>query len=137
MMVVTDLDGRPLTDVVNPCPWFAARLSEPLLVEACTAEWQDLADDPDLEPRFRTGRLGFDCARSFVRGGSRLVAMVLAGGVAPRCGPQADLPGLYHLDDPQRQRVIAALPRVAAALSTVPARDERGSDKKTDKRRAS
>ena len=132
MMVATDMDGRPLTEVVNPCPWFAARLSDPYLIEDCAVEWQDLADDPDLEPRFHTGRLGFDCARAFVRSGSQLVGMVLAGGIAPRrgdgSGPDPAYPGLYHLDDAQRQRVLNALPRVAAALSSVPARDERTID---------
>ena len=128
MLVVTDMDGRPVTDVVNPCPWFAARLDDPALLETCTQEWQDLADDPDLEPRFRTGAHGFDCARSFVRVGSGLVGMVLAGGIAPPDGSQAQEPGLYHLDGTARQRVLTALPRVAAALSSVPARDERPRD---------
>ena len=128
MLVVTDMDGRPVTDVVNPCPWFAERLDDPALLETCTQEWQDLADDPDLEPRFRTGAHGFDCARTFVRTGSRLVGMVLAGGIAPRDGAQAGEPGLYHLDGTARQRVLTALPRVAAALSSVPARGARPGD---------
>jgi excisionase family DNA binding protein len=128
MLVVTDMDGRPLTDVVNPCPWFAERLDDPSLLETCTREWQELADEPDLEPRFRTGAHGFDCARAFVRSGSRLVGMVLAGGIAPRDGAQTTEPGLYHLDGTQRQRVLTSLPRVAAALSSVPARDARPRD---------
>jgi hypothetical protein len=40
--------------------------------------------------------------------------MVLAGGVAP---PGNDSDELYHLDAAQRSRVLAALPKVAAALS--------------------
>jgi len=126
MMVVTDMDGCPLTPVVNPCRWFAARQGDPFLVEACAVEWRQFADEVDLGPRFRTGRLGFDCARSFVRVGTSLVAMVLAGGIAP-LGEPAD-PDLYHLDDAQRQRVLGALPRVAAALSSAPARTERPLD---------
>lgn len=119
MMVVTDMDGRQLTSVANPCEWFADRVDDPETVAACTAEWQLMADDLDFEPRFRTGALGFQCARALVRSGSSLVAMVLAGGIAPE---GSGTPGLYHLDDAERARVLASLPKVAAALSRVPPR---------------
>ena len=116
MMVVTDMSGHPLTPVANPCPRFADVADEPSAVAACAAEWRALADELDLQPRFRPGALGFECARSYVRSGDRLVAMVLAGGLAP-CGD--DDPDLYHLDPEARDAVLAALPRVAAALSRV------------------
>jgi hypothetical protein len=116
MMVVTDMDGRPITEVANPCPWFAERADEPDLLDACVAEWQQLADDTDFEPRFTAGVLGFECARAFVRSGTSLVAMVLVGGIAPAGSTTA---GLYHLDDESRRRVLGALPKVAAALSRV------------------
>jgi len=119
MMVVTDMQGHPLTEVVNPCPWFAARSGDPELIDACVAEWRLLADDPDFEPRLAVGVLGFECARAFVRHGTSLVGMVLAGGIAPAGGPAA---GLYELDDAGRGRVLAALPRVAATLSRASAR---------------
>lgn len=114
MMVVTDMRGQPLTGVANPCPWFAARAEDRASIAACVAEWALLADELDFEPRFRTGLLGFECARSFIRSGNSLVGMVLAGGVAPTGEAAADL---YQLDDEQRARVLAALPKVAAALS--------------------
>ncbi len=122
MMVVTDMDGRPVTPVANPCAWFSERASDPDLVAACAAEWQSMADDPDFESRLRTGSLGFQCARAFVRSGSTLVGMVLVGGVAPE---GSDIAGLYSLDDEQRRRVVAFLPKVAAALSQVAPRDPR------------
>jgi excisionase family DNA binding protein len=112
MMVVTDMQGRPVTDVANPCPWFSERLDDPALLNACTAEWRDLAGGLDFEPTFRDGELGFECARAFIRSGPALVGMVLAGGVAPE-----DRPGLYHLDEQQRAHVLRALPKVAAAFS--------------------
>jgi excisionase family DNA binding protein len=121
MMVVTDMDGHPLTEVVNPCPWFAERADDPALLETCVAEWRELADDPDFEPRFTTGAHGFDCARAFVRSGSALVAMVLAGGIAPVGSTDPDL---YVLGDDGRRRVLSALPKVAVALSQVPARPQ-------------
>jgi excisionase family DNA binding protein len=115
MMLVTDMDGHPVSQVANPCPWFAQRANDPGVVAACVEEWRVLADDLDVMPRFRTGRLGFDCARAFIRAGSELVGMVLVGGVAP--DPQPD-DGLYHLDDHAREQALDALPKVAAALST-------------------
>jgi excisionase family DNA binding protein len=128
MMVVTDMDGRPITEVSNPCPWFAERLDDPTLLETCTREWQQLADDPRFEPTMHTGQHGFDCARAFIRSGSSLVGMVLAGGIAPPVPADSsdvtDAPqGLYDLDDAERARVLAALPKVAATLSRVRSRD--------------
>jgi hypothetical protein len=121
MMVVTDMHGRPVTIVANPCAWFAEHGTEPGVVDRCVAEWHDLADHPDLTPRFRPGALGFECARALIRHGSTLVGMVLAGGVSPAADPSAD-PDLYHLDEAQRERVLDALPRIAAAISTVSSR---------------
>jgi excisionase family DNA binding protein len=117
MMLVTDMHGRPITDVANPCAWFAEHSDEPGVLDRCVTEWRDLADHPDLTPRFQPGALGFECARAFIRSGTSLVGMVLAGGVSPSADPGTD-PDLYHLDEAQRDRVLAALPRIAAAIST-------------------
>lgn len=122
MMVVTDMHGRPITAVCNPSRRFAERVDEPETLQACISEWRDLADHPDLTPRFQTGTLGFECARAFIRQGTTLVGMVLAGGVSPSADPTAD-PDLYHLDDRQREHVLSALPRIAAAIATSAARD--------------
>jgi excisionase family DNA binding protein len=116
MMVVTDMHGRPVTEVANPSRWYSAHADQPEVLNRCVAEWRDLADHPDLTPRFQQGELGFQCARAFVRHGSTLVGMVLAGGVSPSSDPATD-PDLYHLDDAERQRVLATLPRIAAAIS--------------------
>jgi hypothetical protein len=121
MMVVTDMHGRPVTDVANPSRWYSAHADQPEVLNRCVAEWRDLADHPDLTPRFQQGELGFQCARAFVRHGSTLVGMVLAGGVSPSADPSSD-PDLYHLDDAERQRVLATLPRIAAAISTTVSR---------------
>ncbi len=117
MMVVTDMHGRPVTDVANPSTWYSAHAEEPEVLDSCVAEWRDLADQPDLTPRFHEGALGFQCARAFIRHGSTLVGMVLAGGVSPSTDESVD-PDLYHLDDAARHRVLIALPRIAAAIST-------------------
>jgi excisionase family DNA binding protein len=114
MMVVTDMEGNPVSRVANPCPWFTEHADDADTLEACTAEWRAMADDLDFAPHFQHAELGFECARVFIRAGSALVGQVLAGGVAAE-GDDAD--GLYHLDADQRQAVLDALPRVSAALS--------------------
>jgi excisionase family DNA binding protein len=123
MMFVTDMDGHPLTEVANPCPWFVDRAADPSTLKVCIAEWQTLADDVHLSPQFRTGPLGFECARSYVRSGHTLVGMVLAGGVSPISNPTD---GLYALDAKQRVRVLETLPRIAAALSRAIVRPQHG-----------
>lgn len=114
MMVVTDMEGNPVSRVANPCPWFVEHADDAETLEACTAEWRAMADDLDFAPHFQHAEVGFECARVFIRSGSELIGQVLAGGIAP-CGD--DTEGLYHLDADQRQAVLEALPRVSAALS--------------------
>jgi excisionase family DNA binding protein len=119
-MVVTDLGGRPITPVVNPAPAIAARLGEPDFLPACTTEWRSFAEEPHLAPTLRPSRLGFLCAHGMVRHGASLVAMVLAGGIAPEVGEAAgtdDGSGLFHLNAERREAVLDALPRTAALLS--------------------
>jgi len=128
MVVVTDMDGHPLTQVCNPCARFEQRSGDPALLDACIAEWRQLADDPDFAPRFAVATLGFECARAFVRTGTSLVGMVLAGGVAPAGVTGGDAAGLYVLDAAERRRVLSALPQVAAALSQVGPRGSRRSE---------
>jgi hypothetical protein len=121
-MVVTDLEGHPLTRVLHPCPRLAPLATDAHLQAACAAEWRALGADLDLVPRFRTGTLGFACARALVRRGDRLVGMVLAGGIAPDDAAPVHHDDLHHLDADGRSRVLHALPRLAAALSRL-ARD--------------
>jgi excisionase family DNA binding protein len=115
MMVVTDMQGRPTTRVANPCPWFDEHAEDPAVVASCVAEWRELAAGLDFEPRFTVGAVGFACARTFVRSGSELVGMVLAGGLAPDGARSAE--GLYHLDAGARAHVLRTLPHIGAALS--------------------
>ena len=115
MMVVTDLDGEPITPIVHACPGFERLVEDPATLTACLAEWREMADDADLAPRFRPGQLGFECARAFIRSGSSLVGMVLVGGVAPADAP-ADT-DFRHLDEAERDHVLAALPQVARVLT--------------------
>jgi len=116
MMVATDMAGHPITPIVNQCPWFAAHASDTETLESCLNEWRVMAADTDLAPRFRIGSLGYECARVFIRSGSALVGMIIAGGVAPT-EEHGVADGLIHLDASQRQRVLDTLPVVARAIA--------------------
>lgn len=126
-MVVTDVNGLPLTSVANPCDWFEEHAQDPQVVSECVEEWRALADDLDFAPRFQVGALGFECARSFIRSGSELVGMVLAGGVAP----EGSAPNGFHaIPEKERHQVLELLPSVGALVSRcavrrVPQRSER------------
>ncbi len=137
MVVVTDLEGRPLAAPSNPCGLFDAVHRFPGVFERCVDSWQVLAAEVDLDPQWRATPLGFLCARSLVRDGGRLVGMILAGGVAPASWPPAPedsarlaaglgvpasaleehLSEVFRLDDRERERVLRLLPRSAAFLS--------------------
>ncbi len=105
MMLVTDLAGVPVTDVVNPC----RRYEDATLQEraACLDHWAELAGAADLGCRFAPGPLGIDCASAFIRSGDRLLGMVLAG-MSADC---------VHAEIDARDRVVQALPRIAASLA--------------------
>jgi len=141
MLVVTDMHGVPITEVANPCGLFNAVAQIPGGTAECIAGWQDLAGSADLEPRFTGSHLGLMCARSFIRVGTELKAMVIAGGITPDVWPPSDaeldsmaqgfgadsadlsahVDEVYDLDADTRQRVLEALPRVAAMISEITA----------------
>jgi len=114
MVVVTDMDGEPVTEVVNPCPWFSEQSGDPELLARCLSDWKQLADDPDFDMRFRTGPRNFDCARAFIRLGSQLIGMLLVGGIA---ATEDDPRALYRLSAEGRARVLSSLPVIAARVS--------------------
>jgi excisionase family DNA binding protein len=121
MMVVTDMEGNPISNVANPCPWFVDRQQDPAILDACVKDWHAFADEREFTPAFRVGPHGFECARALVRDGNQLVGMVLAGGIAPGDlapgEPRAGADGLYHQTAEDRATLLAALPRIAASLS--------------------
>ncbi len=114
MMIATDMDGQPVTDLVNPCPWFSERADDPDFVTTCLGYWKQLADDPDFDVGFHLGPLNVECARTFVRVGPRLVGMLFVGGIDPT---NQDERPLHRLNAEGRTRVLTYLPAVAAAVS--------------------
>lgn len=118
-LVVTDMQGRLLTEVANPCRWFTTHAGDPTVLEACTTHWRRMAGELDLTSRLEVGGHGFACARAFVRDGDKLVGLVVAGGIAPADHDEAAAAeaGLHHLDERARVRLLSELPRIAAAIS--------------------
>jgi len=114
MMIATDMDGRPVTELINPCPWFSDRVDEPEFIATCLSYWKQLADDPDFDLGFRLGPLNVECTRTFVRFGPRLAGMLFAGGIDPT---GQDERSLYRLSAEGRSRVLTYLPAVAATVS--------------------
>lgn len=87
MAVVTDMSGRALTTVSNPCGYFASVFNAVYTPDRCSEGWRRLGEEIDLEPHFLPSHLGFLCARSFIRIGSSLAGMMIVGGVAPEIWP--------------------------------------------------
>ena len=139
MVVITDMDGRPLTSVANPCGLFSAVADDPSVLPRCIETWRKYGSAPDLIPRFGPSEFGFLCARAFVRRESRLLGMVIAGGVAPDewpPGPAAvgsiaaeigvpekmfseHLGEVFHLGHAEQVRLLGLLPRVALLVSQI------------------
>jgi len=139
MVVVTDMDGNPLAEPSNQCGLFKLVNEQPGAVQNCVAGWRELAHDLDLAPRFAPSHLGLLCARSYLRVGTELRGIILVGGIAPDHWPPSQeqiaamsdefgvgpdrilqhVDEVFSLDEADRQKVLALLPRLARFLSEV------------------
>lgn len=133
MILATDLEGQPITQVSNPCGLYTATATSPVMRQRCLDLWVKIANEPSLALRFIESPLGLLCARGLIRVGSEIKAMLVVGGIAPQRWPPdeqrisqiaADLelaPGLVrqHIDqvhrlDPHGQtRVLPFVQRIA------------------------
>lgn len=140
MLVVTDMQGRQVTDVSNACGFFTSLIADnPAAVNQCVATWQQLAGAPALEPRFSLSEMGLLCARGLIRGGTELKGMVVVGGIAPEGWPpsaehaaalahvfQADpavvaatVGAVYQLDRTAQERALRYVQRIADIFSHI------------------
>jgi excisionase family DNA binding protein len=104
MIVLTDLEGKPITQPSNACGLFLAAESTEAGRNRCLELWVRLGQEPGLAPRFQRSHLGLLCARGMIRVGNDIRAMLVAGGVAPDDWPPTE----------------AALARIAADLDLSP-----------------
>jgi hypothetical protein len=89
MVLVTDMEGYPVTEVSHPCGLFAAIQDVPGAIRKCMDSWRMLAMRVELEPKFLPSHLGLLCARGLIRVGAELKGMAVIAGVAPKQWPPA------------------------------------------------
>lgn len=136
-IVITDMQGHPVTHVSNPCSLYRVLLADEAAVTQCIQEWQRLAGRVTLEPKFSPNDLGLLCARGLIRTGNLLKGMVFFGGIAPdqwppdkeqvkiiaahfKIAPQTLAPHIdevYQLDRRQRDHLLPFVQRVADIFS--------------------
>lgn len=136
-VVLTDMQGHPVTKVSNPCGLYAMLLADDGAVVHCIQEWQRLAGAVTLAPQFTPNDLGLLCARGLIRSGNLLKGMVFFGGIAPdpwppdkaavaaiathfKLTPQTLAPHIdevYHLSRRQRDHVLNFVQRIADLFS--------------------
>jgi excisionase family DNA binding protein len=139
MLVVTDLEGNPVTQVSQPCGLFCAISQVPDAIRTCIESWHVLGSAVDLEPKLVPSSLGLLCARGLVRIGPELKGMVIVGGIAPDNWPPppeevrtmaaqhgvepellaAHLHEVYHLDATQRPRLLSLVQRIANVVAHI------------------
>ena len=139
MIVVTDMEGHPVTQVSHPCGLFVAISRVPNAVQKCIEGWHDLATSIDLEPKFTPSHLGLLCARGMVRIGAELKGMVMVGGIAPDNWPPspdemqaiaddlgvapdvlaAHTTEVFYLDEHKRAWVLSFVQRIANIVSHI------------------
>ena len=98
MMVVTDPDGLPLTDVANPHPAAIDAGNHATIL----ATWQQIAHQPQMTAHFEAGPLGLLCAKSPIRHGAQPIGIVFAA-----ARPPTDPNGINPV---QQQRIAKLLP---------------------------
>jgi excisionase family DNA binding protein len=134
MLLITDMQGQPLTQPSNPSGLFVAATERTSGGwAACVRSWGQLASDLSLEPKFATSALGLLCARGVIRRGAELQGLVVAGCIAPEDWPpsseqiaaaaqelgadpaalRANCGAVYRLDSAERARVLRFLQRIA------------------------
>jgi len=139
MLVITDLDGNPITEPSNPCGLFSAISAQPHAVQRCISSWHDLGQLLNIEPEFRKSHLGLYCARGLIRVGKELPGMVVAGCIAPQQWPPTEqelnkmaaelnvepdllaarLDQVYTLSEKERAQVLASVQKVANIVAHI------------------
>ncbi len=139
MLVVTDLNGRPVTDPSHVCSLFALAERSPAAQQECRQEWAALARQPDLRPSFSRSHLGLLHTRGLVRVGSELRAMLVISGIAPTGWPPAEteiarlseyldapeeavrqaIASAFVLSETQKQQVLSYVQRIADIVAHI------------------
>lgn len=139
MLVITDMQGVPITQPSRPCGLFTAINKKPDAVQRCISSWHDLGQTLTIEPAFHNSHLGLLCARGLIRVGTELQGMVVAGCVAPDEWPPSEedvvqmatefgvaptllkprLHEVFQLDEDQKTAVLSSVQRVANIVAHI------------------
>ncbi len=139
MLVVTDMNGVPVTEVSHACGLFEAVSRVPDAVQKCVESWRNLGQTIDLEPKFTPSHLGLLCARAFIRVGAELKGMVVVGGIAPNNWPPSPrqvqkiaaefgleteqltphLDEVFYLDDESKANILPFVQRIANIVAHI------------------
>jgi len=139
MVVITDMEGNPITEVSHTCGLFDAISEVPDAVHKCIESWHTLADAIDLEPKYMVSHLKLLCARGLIRVGSELKGMVVIGGIAPPNWPPTPeqvqtmatefgvdpeilttcLSDVFYLDETEQTRVLTFVQRIANIVAHI------------------
>jgi excisionase family DNA binding protein len=120
MLVVTDMDGQPITEASNPTAFYNLLAETDSGHALCQEKWQELSQIPALEPRFSSSLAGLLCARAFVRSEHQLKGMVIAFGVAPKDWPPtpevtAQLAQSFGVDPAKLRAAFEVVPQLTLA----------------------
>lgn len=139
MMVITDMQGQPVTEISNPCGFYVALTRDRDALDHCVHTWQELAASPSMEPSFWVSEVGLLCARGLIRVGRELRGMVVVGGIAPETWPpgpelvaslaqtfglapadvEAHVDAVFRLDRPAQEKVLRSVQRIADIFSHI------------------
>ncbi len=139
MLIITDMDGVPITEPSRPCGLFATINKQPDAVQRCISSWHDLGQALTMQPAFHISHLGLLCARGLIRVGTQLQGMVIAGCIAPDEWPpsaeeveqmavqftvsssiiQSHLHEVFHLDEKQKVTVLSTVQKVANIVAHI------------------
>lgn len=139
MILITDLDGNPITEPSNPCGLFTAMETSAQAHKRCLQMWADLARVPSLQPTFTRSQLGLMCARGLIRVGLELKGMLVVGGIAPTDWPpseaelqriakdldidpgllQAHLNEVFAVEADEQKQILGTVQRIADIMAHI------------------
>jgi excisionase family DNA binding protein len=138
MVVVADMNGRPVTQISHTCGLLASVMHQSLPL--CIEQWKEMAQSVALEPQFVRSHLGLLCARGLIRVGTEIKGMVVVGGITPpdqwppseveraklantlNVTPELlhdHLDEVYVLDEAQRQQCLIMAQKMANIISHI------------------
>ncbi|MCB0166916.1 MAG: PocR ligand-binding domain-containing protein [Anaerolineae bacterium] len=120
MLVVTDLDGSPITRVSHPTLFYNLLAETNQGHQVCQETWRVLGQSPALKPRFVPTLAGLLCARALVRHGNELKGMIIAFGIAPGewlpdAAATTELAQFLGVDPASLEHAFQAVTRLSAA----------------------